>query len=519
MYKRVRFNQDHKAHSYYDNEEVFSQLCSDQGERKLMRRFTKIIGSNFNNQIPEPKSPERPIQIAPKKIGRRLTLANGKDINEVIQDIKAGTNPYFENMENGLLEEIKGKPRGKGWNVLFQIVAKYPKDQALAMTIQKLREQILNARKQSELSALNEKNEKKRHTSKVHLTLEDFKTSENAIDSEHFKNIQHNIQQLEDLKRDFEKLQTIEKDSQKWLKAFIQTHKINLKSEPLYSNMKVSSASPQTLSAVESTKALSIDNSKLRLNIKSSDKQLKKKERSRQQSLGERKEFEAYASKVSQASINVVDEYQMRDFRTTFSVTSHKRKGNFVKVLSSENRSLRNEARDSYQRDQSLRSPNSVYQSSTLERRGNMKSKYLSLLNKKHQYIQSLENSQNQSKIFERSEIQDSTNTSFLRNPNKSPMMSNSTLDPTKRKILTDKDQLFKNIYTSFEDSSKYSHIAGALKRIDENSRSYIQLENDQLETQQRIHTTGAGKDVYQSKTSQGFNLEKVDEFSSKKRN
>ena len=43
------------------------------------------------------------------------------------------------------------------------------------------------------MSAVTDKHDKRRKSSKALLTLDDFKTSDNAIDSEHYKRIKYNI--------------------------------------------------------------------------------------------------------------------------------------------------------------------------------------------------------------------------------------------------------------------------------------------------------------------------------------
>ena len=49
MHKRVRFNQENKAHSYYDNADIFNQIPTDKSNFK--RRFTKITISNGSSRL------------------------------------------------------------------------------------------------------------------------------------------------------------------------------------------------------------------------------------------------------------------------------------------------------------------------------------------------------------------------------------------------------------------------------------------------------------------------------------
>ena len=205
MHKRVRFNQEHKAHSYYDNADIFNQITN---ENPLKRRFTKISISHGSSRLSQRQGSDQNEgnkQIFPNKSSptSKFNSSNGKEIQGILQDVSAGINPFFENMELSLLEEIKGKTRGKGWNLLSEIVSKMPQNQALVSTIQKMKEEAQRARKVSEISGVVDKQDRKRKSSKTLLTLEDFRTSDNAIESDHYRKIQLNIQQLDEIKREF----------------------------------------------------------------------------------------------------------------------------------------------------------------------------------------------------------------------------------------------------------------------------------------------------------------------------
>ena len=86
----------------------------------------------------------------------------------------------------------------------------------------------------------------------------------------------------------------------------------------------------------------------------------------------------------------MIDERDMKDFRTTFSIVSHKKRGNFVKVLSTENRAIQEreleKSKGSLNKNPNFVLPKTIYESSTFDRRVNLKQRYQSLLNRKDNY-------------------------------------------------------------------------------------------------------------------------------------
>eukprot|EP00347_Sterkiella_histriomuscorum_P020734 403336680 len=185
---------------------------------------------------------------------KRDNIMKDEDIKNILQDVQAYSIPHFENMDLNLVNEIrqiykdnlnslqegnrqgmnnstnsqpnnsKNLGTGGGWSVLSDILSKYPKHQSVAVVIKKLREEAKQEQlmKESSDKRKDRKLGKFKSASKVNnLTLKDFKTSEAADKSEHFRNIQLNLKQLEIIKDDFKRLKEIDKDQKLWLNRFM----------------------------------------------------------------------------------------------------------------------------------------------------------------------------------------------------------------------------------------------------------------------------------------------------------
>ena len=103
---------------------------------------------------------------------------------------------YFENLDNDLISELRDektkKLNGGGWKFLAEFLQKNPKHEGVRVAIDKMKEEI-NNKKLSEVP--DEAN--KRSNKKKKITLEDFLTCCEAIDSEYVKHIETNVKELE----------------------------------------------------------------------------------------------------------------------------------------------------------------------------------------------------------------------------------------------------------------------------------------------------------------------------------
>lgn len=81
-----------------------------------------------------------------------------------------------------------------GWQIISDILNKYPKHESVAVAIKRLKEQA----EQEHQAKLKEERRHKKHGRHKggQVTLDDFKTSDMADKAQHLKSIEFNINQL-----------------------------------------------------------------------------------------------------------------------------------------------------------------------------------------------------------------------------------------------------------------------------------------------------------------------------------
>jgi hypothetical protein len=67
---------------------------------------------------------------------------SNKLIQDVLSDVTKHSQFYFDSMDNSFLNDLKNQSKqGDKWKVLSQIIAKYPNNEGVAATLNKLKDE------------------------------------------------------------------------------------------------------------------------------------------------------------------------------------------------------------------------------------------------------------------------------------------------------------------------------------------------------------------------------------------
>ena len=87
--------------------------------------------TNSNKPIEETKIPSMIMKAVSNKL-----------IQDVLSDVTKHSQFYFDSMDNSFLNDLKNQSKpGDKWKVLSQIIAKYPNNEGVAATLNKLKDE------------------------------------------------------------------------------------------------------------------------------------------------------------------------------------------------------------------------------------------------------------------------------------------------------------------------------------------------------------------------------------------
>ncbi|CDW89006.1 UNKNOWN [Stylonychia lemnae] len=348
-------------------------------QKRLSREFTLSLKTDDSPGQDE----ERQKSLEQEYPGPK-TSATNLDLKSLLSDIQGFSVPHFENMDVKLLDEIRavndeGNAARKraGWGLISDIVAKYPRRQSIAVTIQKLKG---DQQKQPEQPLVSQRSIRNSNRSLKYGNLR--KQSNIQVQTEyddHMHVIQQRLDDLKNLKEHFLEVKKSNDKQNDWLVRFSRDvkfsglHRQNFKKGQRLS-LLLGFKQPQTLNrkdtlisqiennseSSDETNGQDYDGSKFKrelikrhikvsmrnhfkkkLNLTSNnsmrvDEEQWDRQNYKKSFVGMGNGGSGQKQNLSNFQLNVQHDSHVSDFRKVFKV-NQSTKGGFVKVLSTQN--------------------------------------------------------------------------------------------------------------------------------------------------------------------------------------